>query len=463
MAKSSTVFICSKCEAQFPRWTGRCTECGSWSTVIEQIAEDARSEERGARPIPESDRKPGTVETFASLQTQTNIPRRSVGLDFFDRILSGGLVAGSVTLVSGEPGIGKSTLLAQVAVAIAATGSRVLYVTGEESPTQVAMRLKRLSPTLPPSLVFLDATDAGTVAATIAHEKPDLAIVDSIQSLSMQDVSGTAGSPTQVRACSGLLTEMAKRHNVPTMLVGQVTKDGEIAGPRLLEHIVDTVLMLEGDHDERFRILRVFKHRFGAADDVAVLTMTEDGLQNVDDPSAELIRERPMNTSGSIVTCLMEGHRPMLIELQALLTPAGYGTPIRRTTGIDGSRLGLLLAVLAKRAAIRALDKDVYANAAGGIKAREPALDLAICLAIASGTSDISINPKIAAFGEVGLGGEIRPVSFPDARVRECERHGFTTVILPKGSKVKNATIKLIEVEFIRQAIEQTMKIAAGS
>ncbi|MCW1892506.1 MAG: DNA repair protein RadA [Candidatus Uhrbacteria bacterium] len=452
MAKTPP-FSCTKCGAQYPRWTGRCTECGSWSTIVEQTA----GETSDPRPTTGTSQKPGTVETFASLQTQTNIPRQSIGLDFFDRILSGGLVAGSVTLVSGEPGIGKSTLLAQAAIAIAATHRRVLYVTGEESPTQVAMRLKRLAPKLPETLLFVDATDVGTVAATIMHEKPDLAIVDSIQSLTMQEVAGTSGSPTQVKACSALLTEIAKHHNVPTILVGQVTKDGEIAGPRLLEHIVDTVLMLEGDHDERFRILRVFKNRFGAADDVAVLTMTEDGLQNVDDPSAELIRERPMNTSGSIVSCLMEGHRPMLIELQALVTPAGYGTPVRRTTGIDSSRLGLLLAVLAKRATIRALDKDVYANAAGGIRAREPALDLAICLAIASGTSDISINPKIAAFGEVGLGGEIRPVSFPEARVRECERHGFNTVILPKGSKIKNATITVIEVESIREAIEKAM------
>ncbi len=452
MAKTPP-FACTKCGAQFPRWTGRCTECGSWSTVVEQVA----GETSEARPTIGTPQKPGSVETFASLQTQADMPRRSIGLDFFDRILSGGLVTGSVTLVSGEPGIGKSTLLAQAAIAIASHGARVLYVTGEESPTQVAMRLKRLAPSLPETLLFLDATDANIVAATVAHEKPDLAIVDSIQSLSMQDVSGTTGSPTQVKACSALLTETAKRNNISTILVGQVTKDGEIAGPRLLEHIVDTVLMLEGDHDERFRILRVFKNRFGAADDVAVLTMTEDGLQNVDDPSAELIRERPMNTSGSVVSCLMEGHRPMLIELQALVTPAGYGTPVRRTTGIDSSRLGLLLAVLAKRAGIRALDKDVYANAAGGIKAREPALDLAICLAIASGTSDISINPKIAAFGEVGLGGEIRPIPFPDLRVRECERHGFTTVILPKGSKIKNSGITVIEVESIREAIEKAM------
>jgi DNA repair protein RadA/Sms len=455
MAKSSPLFVCSKCGAQFPRWTGRCTECSAWSTVIEQ---DARSETREARPNLTGGGKPGNVESFDSIQTQTNIPRQSVGLEFFDRILSGGLVAGSVTLVSGEPGIGKSTLLAQVALAIASKGNRVLYVTGEESPTQVAMRLKRLSPSLPATLLFLDAVDVNIISATIEHEKPDLTIIDSIQSISMQDVSGTTGSPTQVKACSAVLTETAKRNNVPIILVGQVTKDGEIAGPRLLEHIVDTVLMIEGDHDERFRILRVFKHRFGATDDVAVLTMTEEGLINVDDPSAELLRERPINTSGCVVTCLMEGHRSILIELQALLTPAGYGTPIRRTTGIDASRLNLLLAVLAKRANIRALDKDVYANAVGGIKAREPALDLAICLAIASGTSDVSISPTIATFGEVGLGGEIRPVSFPETRVRECERHGFTTVILPKGSKVKGAKIKLIEVENIRQAIEEAMK-----
>ncbi len=455
MAKDRTTYACSECGAQFPRWTGRCTECGRWSTVIEET----KGEELPARPSSVLQTKPGAITSFASLKPDTKTPRSKSGLEPLDRVLSGGFVQGSVTLVSGEPGIGKSTLLAQAAMALAGMGSHVLCVTGEESPSQVALRLKRISEKIPDTLSFLDATDAHTVASTIMDAKPELTIVDSIQSMVAPDVSGTAGSIAQTKTCAGIITEAAKRANVPVILVGQVNKEGDIAGPRLLEHLVDTVLMLEGDKDHRFRILRALKHRFGATDEVAVLTMTESGLSSVDDPSAELLRERPAHTSGSIISCLMEGHRPILMELQALVTPAGYGTPIRRTTGIDASRLGLLLAVLARRAGVKVLDKDVYANAAGGLKAREPAIDLGLCLAVASAVSDMAMDPKLIAFGEVGLGGEIRPVSFPDLRVKECTRHGFKAVILPKGSNVKMDGIRAIEANTVREAIDQSISL----
>jgi DNA repair protein RadA/Sms len=454
MAKERTTFHCTKCGAQFPRWTGRCTECGAWTTVVQESASD----EAAARPSLAAPANPGEVRAFASLTVDTKAPRVSSGLELMDRVLSGGFVPGSVTLLGGEPGIGKSTLLAQAAMRLAETGSDVLCVTGEESPSQVALRLKRISTTIPHSLRFLDATDANVVASTIRGAKPALAIVDSIQSMMTPDMPGGAGSISQTKASAGIITEAAKRSNVPVVLAGQVNKEGDIAGPRLLEHLVDTVLMLEGEQDHRFRMLRATKHRFGTTDEVAVLAMTEQGLHSVDDPSAELLKERPGQTPGSVISCLLEGHRPLLIELQALVTPAGYSTPVRRATGIDASRLGLLLAVLARRAGVRVLDKDVYANAAGGLKAREPAIDLGLCLAISSAVSDITIDGKTVAFGEVGLGGEIRPVPFPELRIKECERHGFRRVILPKGSSAKAGNIHLVEVSTLREAIDQSMK-----
>lgn len=420
-------YSCSACGAQFLRWTGRCTECGKWSTVTEDTG---TGDETVARPVRASDAKAGLVKPFSTL-AEDSAPKRSSGHAELDRVLGGGFVAGGVLLLGGEPGIGKSTLLAQVAIDQAAHGKNVLYVTGEESPSQVALRLKRLSSgPVHEGLSFLDATDAATVAATIRDAKSDLVIVDSIQAMRLADVSGEAGSPAQIKASAGVLTEAAKASGTPLILAGQVTKEGDLAGPRLLEHLVDTVLMLEGDQHHRFRVLRARKHRFGPTDEVAVLAMTEKGLVAVEDPSAELLRDRPGRVPGSVVTCLMEGHRPLLLELQALVNHAGYGTPIRRATGFDASRLGVLLAVLARRAGVKLQDRDVYANAAGGLDAGEPAADLAMCLAVASAVSDVPVDPKTAACGEVGLGGEIRPIPFPELRAKEAVRHGFTLSLI---------------------------------
>ena len=470
MPKVATpTYSCSACGAQFVRWTGRCTECGKWSTVAVCAAEVDAAEV--ARPVRAMNAKAGMTRAFATLGADTKSTKTTSGHMELDRVLGGGFVAGSVLLLGGEPGIGKSTILAQCALALARTGKNVLYVTGEESPGQVGLRLQRLVATastsaspdssaiakLPQSLSFLDATDAGVIAATIRDTKPDLVIADSIQSLRLAEASGEAGSPTQVKACGAVLTEAAKASGVPLILVGQVTKDGELAGPRLLEHIVDTVLMLEGDQHHRFRVLRATKHRFGPTDEVAVLSMTEQGLTTVDDPSAELLKDRPLRVPGSVVTCLMEGHRPLLIELQALVHHAGYGTPVRRATGFDTSRLGVLIAVLARRANVRVQDRDIYANAAGGLTANEPAADLALCLAIASAVSDIPVDPKTAVCGEVGLGGEIRPIAFPDLRAKEAARHGFTTIVLPKGSKVTPGSLVVIEAATLREAIDKTL------
>lgn len=450
----TVAYHCTVCSAQFLRWTGRCTECGRWSTVVE----DTGSEGDVARPVRGVDAKPSAIRPFSSLTGEADgATKRSSGHAEFDRVLGGGFVSGGVLLLGGEPGIGKSTLLAQCALALSALGKNVVYVTGEESPSQVMLRLKRLSTSVPDSLTFLDATEAVTIAATLREAKPDLMIVDSIQTMRVTDVSGEAGSPSQVKASGAVLTEAAKASGSSLILAGQVTKEGDLAGPRLLEHLVDTVLMLEGDQHHRFRVLRALKHRFGPTDEVAVLTMTEQGLLPVEDPSAELLRDRPQRVPGSVVTCLLEGHRPLLLELQALVHHAGYGTPVRRATGFDSSRLGVLLAVLARRAGVKIQDRDVYANAAGGLSANEPAADLALCLAIASAVSDVPVDPKTAACGEVGLGGEIRPIAFPELRAKEAARHGFTTIIMPRGSKVKDAGIVTIEVGTLREAIDKTL------
>lgn len=436
---SLALFFCSHCGAQFSKWSGRCTECGAWGSVAEESDTKHRTRDR-------SDSKPGKIETFAAMTEggHKGPPLQMTGLSAFDRLLSGGLVSGSVTLLGGEPGIGKSTIVAQLALSIAKDQTKkILYVTGEESPQQILLRLKRLTDRIPDTLHFLNDTDADVIAATIEKEKPNLTIIDSIQTLRLADVPGTAGNPSQVKAGTAVITETAKRAHAPVILIGQVTKDGDIAGPKLVEHLVDTVMMLEGDRDHAFRILRVLKHRFGADDEVAVLTMTERGLEEVADPSAALLADRPELASGSVVTCFMNGSRPMLVEIQALVTPAGYGTPFRRSTGFDTNRLNLLLAVMARRAGMNFCDQDVFVNVVGGLDAREPAADLAVCLALASAKLDRALPPRSAAFGEVGLSGEIRPVPRAAIRVKEAKRMGYDRVIEPSSSRTLSETLRL--------------------
>ncbi len=423
------IYVCSNCDAQAPKWTGRCLECGAWGSVKEEVESQKIRKSESRNSLPSIVYR---LSSFSDSSLATNYQLQATNCPPLDLVLGGGIVPGSVTLLAGEPGIGKSTLLAQVAIAMSVTGGRIVYVTGEESPSQVRRRLARLISKIPETLLFLDETDAAVVAATIG-DAVHMMIVDSIQSLRLAETNGEAGSVTQVKACAATITEVAKRSNIPVILAGQVTKDGDVAGPRVLEHLVDTVLFLEGDKDHRYRILRALKHRFGSVDEIALLTMTERGLETVEDPSSELLRDRTLNASGSAVTCLIEGRRPMLLELQALVSPAGYGTPIRRATGVDHARLGMLLAVLAKRAGIFALDKDVYANAAGGIDARDPSCDLALLAAIASAVKDTPLDPKTGLFGEVGLAGELRPVSLPELRLKEFARMGFEKIIVPKG------------------------------
>lgn len=446
MAKSDLVYSCSKCDAQTPKWSGRCLECGGWGTLQEGAVSQKPSTARTTTATS------GQLQSFSG-HSATAAPMRTTHLASLDFILGGGLVSGSVTLIAGEPGIGKSTLLAQTALGIALQKGNIMYVTGEESPSQIYRRLSRLETTIPDSLTYLDETDAETIAATIATEKPTLCIVDSIQSLRTTNTNGEAGSTGQVKACAAIITEAAKTHNIPVILVGQVTKDGDVAGPRVLEHVVDTVLFLEGDHEHRYRVLRCLKHRFGPTDETVLLSMTEHGLEPVMDPSSELLRDRSRGVSGSAITCLIDGHRAILLEIQSLVSPAGYGTPVRRATGVDTARLGMLLAVLARRGSIQATDKDVYANAVGGIDARDQSVDLALAAAIASAVKDKPLDPRLGMFGEIGLGGELRPVSFPELRLKEFARMGFTTMIVPNGQGKKIQGLEIKEAATLREAL----------
>lgn len=428
MSKDAAVYVCTKCDAQFPKWAGRCASCGAWGSIGSDEVRSTKYE----GPVRRTAGRPGATIAFSE-DAAIHADAIPTGFAAFDRLMDGGLVEGSVTLVAGEPGIGKSTLLAQLGLTAAGGGKIVLYVTGEESPAQIKRRLERLCADIPTGLRFLDDTDAATVAATHEDVRPALTIVDSIQSVRHAETAGESGSVGQIKASAAVLTEAAKRSHCPIVLVGQVTKDGDVAGPRVLEHVVDTVLFMEGDRLHRYRLLRLIKHRFGPTDEIALLAMTERGLEPVEDASMELLRDRPANAAGSAVSCLIEGRRPILIEIQALVSPAGYATPIRRTTGIDTARLGMLLAVLARRAGVNALDKDVYANAAGGFDARDPSVDLAVATAIASAIKDVPLDPRLALFGEVGLAGELRPVPLPDARLKEMSRLGFTLAVVPKG------------------------------
>lgn len=447
MKKPQIVFECSNCGAQFSKWAGQCGECGKWGTIAQGGVAPAGSS---------SPAKPGKTASFAELLSQAQKPKTPTGFAPWDRLLSGGLVAGSVTLLGGEPGIGKSTLLAQAAIASAANGGQVVYVTGEESPSQVALRLKRLSPTLPAGLSFLDETDAPTIASTIEMTKPALVIVDSVQAIRHPDVPGEPGNTTQVKASAAVVTTAAKKANVPVILVGQVNKDGDLAGPRLLEHLVDTVVMMEGDRQQSFRLLRVLKHRFGATDDVALFAMKEGGLEEVLDPSAALLADRPKNVSGTVVSCLMEGSKPLLVELQALVTPAGFGTPLRRVSGVDLNRTSLLLAVLGRRAGFGFGDQDAFVNTIGGVEAKDPSVDVAICLALASAKADKALPENLVAWGEVGLAGELRPVGRLEARLKEAVRLGFKAALIPAQKEVIKvpAGIQIMQAATLREAIQ---------
>jgi DNA repair protein RadA/Sms len=441
MPKARTIWRCAQCGHTEPKWAGRCAECGEYGTFTEEAsAGTRRASSAHVRPV-----SLGEVETGASRRVATNIGE-------LDRVLGGGLVKGSLVLLGGEPGIGKSTLLLQLADAVASRGTRVLYVCGEESPSQVRMRADRLGCTS--AIDVLPVSDISAVESVALSEGYDLVVVDSIQTMTDPEAAGGPGSVSQVRECTARLVRLAKDHGVTTMIVGHVTKDGSIAGPRVLEHMVDTVVYFEGDRDHAFRVVRAVKNRFGSVSEIGVFEMGESGLAPVANPSAALLAHRPTGVSGSAVMAAMEGSRPLMVEIQALVSPSFLQMPRRLATGIDPQRLLQVLAVLERRAGLSFGQHDVYVSVAGGVRIVEPAADLPLALALASARSDVVLPEGTASFGELGLAGEVRPAPNAHARIAEAAGLGLSEVLAAPGTVAPPGTgIKVAVVAGVADAV----------
>lgn len=429
MAKKGTSYVCSECGYENARWMGKCPSCGAWNTFQEAETAPVMEVEKKLR------RKPSAG---AEAQTIGEVPdqgaaRLSTGIGELDRVLGGGAVEGSMMLIGGEPGIGKSTLLTQVSANMARDGWRVLYVSGEESARQIKMRAKRLG-VVDSGFLVLPENDVSAVERKLDALRPDVLIADSVQTLYLPELSGAPGSVSQVRESAAILMNRAKSDGMCVFLVGHVTKEGSIAGPRILEHMVDAVLYFEGDGEHQYRLLRAVKNRFGSVNELGMFEMTGDGMREIANPSEALLNERAHGQSGSCVNCAMEGTRPLLVDVQALVATTVFGNPRRMSSGVEQGRMALLLAVMEKRAGIPLYNRDVYVNIAGGMSLSEPAADLALCAAIASAHRNQAIGAQIAVMGEVGLAGEVRAVGNIDRRLAECARMGFTDVVLPKGN-----------------------------
>lgn len=446
MAKIKSVYVCSECGYESPKWYGKCPGCNQWNTMDEKISETANS----AKVIT----SPGHVMALDDI-TEDVERRISTGNNEFDRVLGGGIVIGSLVLLSGDPGIGKSTILLQICQHLGEK-RKILYVSGEESANQIKMRANRLGVTTD-NLYILTQTNVSKIIETIKTEKPDLVIVDSIQTMVYDEVASSAGSVTQVRECTNIYMHTAKGLGIPIIIVGHVNKDGAIAGPKVLEHIVDTVLYFEGEKNYSYRILRGVKNRFGSTNEIGVFEMTSDGLKEVLNPSLMMISGRPANTSGTCVACVMEGTRPLLAEVQGLVCATGFGTPRRMSTGFDYNRMSMLLAVLEKRAGFIFSNMDAYVNVIGGLKLDEPAADLTVAMALVSSLKDKPVGDKVLAFGEVGLGGEIRAVNNCEQRINEAYRLGFEKCIIPFHNykplpKELKTSLDIVPVRNIRDA-----------
>ena len=443
MSRPRIAHVCSSCGTHHPKWAGQCTGCGEWNTLVEEVVSTG-----GEAPLVAS-APVGRPVPIAEVDAIAGEPRPT-GITEFDRVLSGGLVPGSVTLVGGEPGIGKSTLLLQVAHSW--PGS-VLYVCAEESAQQVRHRAERLGSSTD-GLWLLPETDLASVVAGIDEVSPSLLVIDSVQTVADPALPSAAGSVAQVRAVTQRLVSEAKRRDLPVVLVGHVTKEGDLAGPRVLEHLVDTVVTFEGDRHHALRLVRAVKHRFGSTNDLSVFEMAGDGLRGVDDPSHLFLADRRPGVPGSVVTPTLEGRRPIVVEIQALTTPAPPGVPARRTSqGVDPARLALLLAVLTRHAGVRMHEHDVYVSTVGGVRLTEPGVDLSIALAVVSAVVDRPLPPGLAVVGEVGLGGEIRQASHPDRRVAEAERLGCDRILVPERTPGDDASSRLVRVDGIVAAL----------
>ena len=429
LAKVKTVYVCSECGYETPRWLGKCPDCGSWNTLIEQESGPVlpQQAEKKLKRAPGSDAAAQRVDEIPDMAME----RKSSGIRELDRVLGGGVVEGSLVLVGGDPGIGKSTLLTQLCANMARDGEKVLYVSGEESARQVKIRAKRLRADSS-GFYVLSENDMNTVEKRMSELNPTVMVVDSIQTMYRPEMASAPGSVSQVRECASLLMRLSKLTGCSVFLVGHVTKEGAIAGPRILEHMVDAVLYFEGDRQHQYRLLRAVKNRFGSVNELGIFEMSEAGMLEVENASEALLSERANDASGAVVMCTMEGSRPLLTDVQALVTTTVFGNPRRMASGVDQGRLALLLAVLEKRAGLRMYDQDVYINIAGGMSLTEPAADLALCAAIASSHRNLAIDGHCAVMGEVGLAGEVRAISQADRRIAECARLGFNRIILPK-------------------------------
>jgi len=449
MVKSKSLFICQNCGASYPKWTGRCDNCGEWNTLVEQAVASGKSAvAKGA-----SSGRVLSVQTMQSIAASESAARLDTGIADLNDVLGGGVLPGGVILLAGQPGIGKSTLLLQVTAHIAATAP-VLYASGEESASQVKLRAERLGANNSEQLSFVASTSADDIAATIRSGAYKLVIIDSIQTLSLDDITSAPGTVSQITNSSNVIIRAAKESGAAVVLVGHVTKEGSIAGPKVLEHLVDVVLQFEGDRYGGFKVVRAIKNRFGSTNEAAIFEMDEDGLKVVQNPSAALLAER-QNADGSVVMATLEGTRPLLVEIQALVNPTNFGYPKRTASGFDLNRLNLLIAVLERRTKLNLSDKDIYINVVGGLKLSDPAADLAVAMAIASAAAGRRLDDGLVVFGEVGLGGEIRTVHGVDKRIAEAKKLGFTEAIAPKGAK-KNSFIK--GVRDLRQALIDYVK-----
>ena len=446
-SKTKSVYACTECGAESAKWYGRCPSCGAWNSLEEQV------QTQGKAAI--GNYTAAKVQSIAHIRPNDR-QRYHTGLSELDRVLGGGIVRGGLMLIGGDPGIGKSTLLLQICQHLGEEHT-ILYVSGEESEGQIKLRADRLGVT-GENLLVLCENDMDTVLAAMQDQKPDVVIIDSIQTMNLAEVASASGSVTQVRECTSAIMRLTKRMDISTFIVGHVNKDGAIAGPKVMEHIVDCVLYFEGDRHSSYRLLRCAKNRYGSTNEIGVFEMGESGLIEVENPSMMLLAGRPLNVSGACVACTIEGTRPMLAEVQGLVSPTGFGNPRRMATGFDYNRLSLILAVLEKRSGYLFSNLDAYVNVVGGLWLDEPAMDLPVALALISGLKDVVVSSDTVAFGEIGLTGEIRSVSNADLRVAEAARMGFKRVILPHHNLagiVKRDDIIVIGVKNVREAFEE--------
>ena len=453
MAKGrpSTVFFCNECGYESSKWMGQCPACKAWNTFVEEPA--AKAAQSGRTGISHRNTPEPVSIGDVSLDSQQRI---QTGMSELDRVLGGGMVPGSLVLVGGDPGIGKSTLLLQVGRNLSTKGHKVLYISGEESAKQIKMRAMRLSAP-DEELLLLCETNLTLIEEVIRKHKPEAVIIDSIQTMFSEDVSSAPGSVSQVREATGVLLTIAKSLSITIFIVGHVTKEGQVAGPRVLEHMVDTVLYFEGDRYASYRIIRAVKNRFGSTNEIGVFEMRSDGLAEVLNPSEYMLAGRPKDSAGSCVVCAMEGTRPMLVEVQALVCRTSFGIPRRQATGTDFNRVNLLMAVLEKRMGLKTSECDAYINVAGGMKMNEPAIDLGIALAIVSGFNNSVISEDMVVFGEVGLSGEVRSVTLAEARAAEALKLGFSKIMMPVSNAASITNIpkdKIIAVETLSDAIK---------